>query len=147
MQHPQVHDAAVVGVNSRNEEGLDESRPRAFVVLESHPATISSAGDMYATPPQCAGTTAEELLEYVSSRLVSYKRLSGGIAFVEKIPRSATGKIRRRLLMDRDIGAVNDEHLLPNGTAEVDVDSASTAGVSFESTSSPSPKDDPTHVK
>ena len=39
---------------------------------------------------------------YHTDKLSSYKRLRGGVEFVETIPKSASGKILRRLLRNRE---------------------------------------------
>ena len=41
-----------------------------------------------------------QIHEFVNVRVVEYKRLSGGIRFVESIPKSASGKILRRNLRE-----------------------------------------------
>lgn len=75
-----VIDCAVKGVESFR-DGLQETRPRAFVVKDSSKTV-----------------TEEDIKQHVAMNLIAYKRLSGGVIFVESIPRSATGKILRRLL-------------------------------------------------
>jgi acyl-coenzyme A synthetase/AMP-(fatty) acid ligase len=42
----------------------------------------------------------EELLEYVAERVAPYKKLRR-IEFVDEVPKSASGKILRRLLRER----------------------------------------------
>ncbi|KAI3528710.1 hypothetical protein CSPX01_16024 [Colletotrichum filicis] len=44
--------------------------------------------------------TAESIIGFMDSRLSAHKRLTGGIVFTESIPKSASGKILRRLLQD-----------------------------------------------
>lgn len=73
-QHPDVSDVAVVGVHI--DDGLTEA-PRAFVVRKAGSAT------------------QEELYQYSRERLASFKALSGGVVFVDQIPRTVTGKIQR----------------------------------------------------
>ena len=87
LQHPEVSDAAVVGVTSTDEQGLEITRPRAFVVTKRN-------SDYANGPP-----SKKELQNFVASRLVSYKRLTGGVFFVDAIPRNPTSKILRRLLL------------------------------------------------
>ena len=77
LSHPAVADAAVVPLADAEAGEV----PRAFVVLK--------------------GTaTAEELMAHVASRVASYKKLRQ-LEFVDAIPKSASGKILRRLLKDR----------------------------------------------
>ena len=45
---------------------------------------------------------AETLHEHVQSQKARYKWLVGGIEFVDAIPRSASGKILRREMRDRE---------------------------------------------
>ncbi|KAE8350577.1 hypothetical protein BDV28DRAFT_36382 [Aspergillus coremiiformis] len=78
LKHPSIADAAVTGVLSK--DGSTEL-PRAFVVREKHTAGIQ--------------LTAEEVYQYCRGQLASYKALDGGVIFVEKIPRTASGKIQR----------------------------------------------------
>ncbi|KAF7586665.1 hypothetical protein BBP40_008514 [Aspergillus hancockii] len=42
--------------------------------------------------------TADDISQYVSDRVISYKRLRGGVRFVSGIPRNPSGKILRREL-------------------------------------------------
>lgn len=44
----------------------------------------------------------EEIKTWLKSRVASYKQLRGGIKFVEHIPKSASGKILRRVLRDAE---------------------------------------------
>lgn len=88
LQHPGIADVAVAGVNSTNKEGLEVTHPRAYVVKER------SEGF-----PIDQRLTETEIKAFVASRLVSYKRLTGGVVFVDAIPRNPTGKILRRLLV------------------------------------------------
>jgi len=80
VQHPAVLEAAVIGV--ADEEGL--TRAKAFVVLK---------------PGQAASD--EELKAFVKERLAPYKypRL---IEFVNELPKTATGKIQRFRLRERE---------------------------------------------
>jgi len=80
LEHPQIMDAAVVGIKTPT----DDEDPRAYVVL----APKSS-------------TTAEDVVEYVSTRVSKIKRLTGGVVFVDAIPKNPSGKILRRQLRDR----------------------------------------------
>jgi 4-coumarate--CoA ligase len=76
-----VNDVAVVQVPDDEAGEL----PRAYVVLK-----ISEAKT----------TTSEDLYDFVKERVAPYKRLDGGIIFTDVIPKSASGKILRRILRD-----------------------------------------------
>jgi acyl-CoA synthetase (AMP-forming)/AMP-acid ligase II len=78
--HPSVDDAAVVP--SPDEEGGEI--PKAFVVLKA---------DASATP--------DELMAYVAERVAPYKRIRR-VEFIEEIPKSLSGKILRRVLVERE---------------------------------------------
>ncbi|KAI6009855.1 AMP binding protein [Pisolithus marmoratus] len=86
FQHPDVADAAVIGVH--NEEEATEL-PRAYVV----PAR--------AVPGKDTLSFALGMQSWVASRVAPHKKLRGGIVFVEQVPKSASGKILRRELRER----------------------------------------------
>jgi acyl-CoA synthetase (AMP-forming)/AMP-acid ligase II len=83
MSHPAVADAAVVP--SPDAEAGEV--PKAFVVLR--PATTVSEA---------------ELLAFVAERVAPYKRVRR-LELADSIPRSPTGKILRRLLVERERAA------------------------------------------
>jgi acyl-CoA synthetase (AMP-forming)/AMP-acid ligase II len=76
VSHPKVKDAGVIGVPM--DDGGES--PKAFVVTED-------------------GVDAEELMAYVAERVAPYKRIRE-VEFVDEIPKSASGKILRRLLRE-----------------------------------------------
>jgi len=82
QSYPSVADCAVVGHITRDDAGLEQTQPRAYVVLK-----------------EGSKANADDISMWVSLRTASYKRLSGGVFFVDKIPRNASGKILRRLLV------------------------------------------------
>ncbi|KAJ8719771.1 hypothetical protein PYW08_011946 [Mythimna loreyi] len=78
-EHPSVNDAAVIGVPHQSKG----EAPKAFVVLkDGH---------------KC---TERQLSEFVNSKVATYKHVDD-ITFVDSIPKSAAGKILRRVLKDQ----------------------------------------------
>lgn len=76
--HPDVRDAAVVG--------------------EPHPE-YGEVPVGYVVRRERAVITGEELIEFAAKGLAKYKRLAR-VTFVDAIPRSASGKILRRVLKE-----------------------------------------------
>jgi acyl-CoA synthetase (AMP-forming)/AMP-acid ligase II len=76
VSHPKVKDAGVIGVPM--DDGGEA--PKAFVVVED-------------------GVTADELIAYVAERVAPYKKIRE-VEFTDEIPKSASGKILRRLLRE-----------------------------------------------
>jgi acyl-coenzyme A synthetase/AMP-(fatty) acid ligase len=72
-------------VPSPDEEGGEV--PKAFVVLKA---------DASATP--------DELMAYVAESVAPYKRIRR-VEFIEEIPKSLSGKILRRVLVERERSA------------------------------------------
>jgi acyl-CoA synthetase (AMP-forming)/AMP-acid ligase II len=83
VTHPAVLDAAVV--RKADEEAGEV--PKAFVVLK--PDETSRA------------TKAQAVMDWVAERVAPHKRIRH-LEFIDQIPKSASGKILRRVLMDRD---------------------------------------------
>lgn len=77
-QLPDVLDVAVVGMPVDSAAG---EAPRAFVVV---------------TPG--SQVTQKAIRDFVESKVPAHKKLSGGLEFVDIIPRSPAGKILRREL-------------------------------------------------
>ena len=83
LSHPQIIDAAVIGVQF----GSDDSQlPRAYVVRR----------------PGIDGETLAEadVKHFMEGKLAKYKRLDGGVRFIPAIPKTASGKILKRLLRE-----------------------------------------------
>jgi acyl-CoA synthetase (AMP-forming)/AMP-acid ligase II len=80
LEHPGVLDAAVVPKPDASAGQI----PKAFIVA-------SATGR----------PTPDEILQFVAQRVASYKKL-GELEFIDAIPRSLTGKILRRELIERD---------------------------------------------
>ena len=82
VSHPKVRDAGVIAM--RTEDG--EEAPMGCVVTDGE-------------------VEAEELLDHVAERVAPYKKLRR-VEFVDEIPKSASGKILRRVLRDEHGSAV-----------------------------------------
>jgi acyl-CoA synthetase (AMP-forming)/AMP-acid ligase II len=85
LTHPAVLDAAVV--RKADEEAGEV--PKAFVVLKQDDASRA--------------TKADAIMEWVAERVAPHKRIRH-LEFIDQIPKSASGKILRRVLMDMDRG-------------------------------------------
>lgn len=77
--HPDVADACVIGIPDAEAGEI----PKAFVSLKKG-----------------ATATGDEIEKYVAEKVAPYKKLRGGIEFIQEIPRSAAGKILRKNLRD-----------------------------------------------
>lgn len=73
--HPDVVESVVVGVP----HPLYGEVPRAFVVKRPG-----------------AAVTEDEIEAFVAKQVIKHKQLTGGVNFIESIPKTATGKILRR---------------------------------------------------
>lgn len=74
---PEVADVAVVGIP----DSLAGELPRAFIVLKLN-----------------AELDEEKVTKYVNAKVAHYKKLKGGVKFIESIPRNPNGKILRNEL-------------------------------------------------
>lgn len=86
IRHPLVREAAVVGVwNDREATEL----PRAYVVLG------------HTVAPEKLKEDLETIAAFVAGRVSNYKRLRGGVAVVDALPKNATGKVLKKELKAR----------------------------------------------
>ena len=83
LTHPAVLDAAVI--RKADEEAGEV--PKAFVVLKPDQASRSE--------------TAEQIMAWVAERVAPHKRIRN-LEFIDQIPKSASGKILRRLLVQQE---------------------------------------------
>lgn len=89
LEHQNVLDAAVVGITIDGAE-----LPRAYIVLQDNAK---------------GKTTGKDIQDSVAGKVARHKRLTGGVAFVDEIPKLASGKIVRKVLWE---WARNDTELV-----------------------------------
>ncbi len=63
----------------------DEEFPRAYVVIHE-----TSQGKV----------KPEDLQEWIKSRVAKHKWLTGGVVFIDEVPKLASGKIQRKTMRD-----------------------------------------------
>ena len=80
ISHPDIEDAAVIGVPNLEAGEL----PMAFVVRKAY-----------------AMLTERDVEIFVDENVAAYKKLRGGVQFIDEIPKSLSGKILRRELKDK----------------------------------------------
>jgi 4-coumarate--CoA ligase len=80
LEHPKIDDAAVLGVRN---EGGDSELVRAYVVRKEG----VELGEV-------------EVKRWVEGRLARYKWLEGGVRFLGQLPKTASGKILKRVLRE-----------------------------------------------
>lgn len=93
LQHPEVTDAAVVGMML----SADLELPRAYIVMSTGRSTSQAQ--------------KEEVQKFVADRVSRHKWLAGGIMVVDEIPRLLSGKIRRGVVKEwalRDAKGLSD---------------------------------------
>ncbi|KAF7551086.1 hypothetical protein G7046_g7811 [Stylonectria norvegica] len=86
LSHPMVDDCAVIQIPDDQSGEV----PKAFVVKSPGASSISEK------------ELAEVITKHVADHKASYKRIRGGVEFLDTIPKSPTGKILRRLLRDKE---------------------------------------------
>lgn len=79
LGHPGIEDAAVIGFDQNDGRG---ELPRAYIVPTNTRIPL----------------TDEEIRIFMGQHLARYKALDGGIFRIDKIPRSASGKILKPVL-------------------------------------------------
>lgn len=92
LEHEDVADAAAVGITLHGEEF-----PRAYIALKDEAKGKINAKDIHA---------------FMKERVAKHKQLIGGIAFVDEVPKLASGKIQRKLMREwakRDTPAMEKE--------------------------------------
>jgi len=91
LGHPDVSDTCVVGIPDEYSGEL----PLAFVVLR--PDALRRTRD----DPDATDVIKRSIIKHVADNKVGYKRLAGGVEFVDAIPKNPSGKLLRRVLRDK----------------------------------------------
>lgn len=86
LTHPAVNDCVVIGVESEREGEV----PKAFVVKA--PGSIEESDALL----------KRSIAKHVADHKSDYKKLRGGVEFIDEVPKSPSGKILRRLIRDRE---------------------------------------------
>ena len=84
VSHNKIDDVAVIGKYNKDEA---TEVPHVYVVLKKGVKADKE--------------TEKRITDWLASKVASHKRLRGGVKFIDKIPKSASGKILRRLLKER----------------------------------------------
>lgn len=88
LGHEMIGDACVLGVQDKEHA---TELPRAYVVKSLRAVEKGIKDEVLQT----------QIIEWVDARVAHHKKLRGGLTFVEEIPKSAAGKILRRILRDK----------------------------------------------
>lgn len=80
LENDDIADAAVVALQKDHEE-----LPRAYVVLKG-----SSIGKL----------KERDIVDWTAKRVAKYKQLTGGVMFIDEVPKSPSGKIQRKVMRD-----------------------------------------------
>lgn len=86
LGHPNIVDCAVIGIQSKQPGEEPTELPRAYVVRRPGTREQDLAEDM--------------VKDYVKPKLARYKWLEGGVRLVEVIPKSANGKVLKRVVRE-----------------------------------------------
>jgi 4-coumarate--CoA ligase len=86
LGHEKVADVCVLGVYE-----VDQATelPRAYIVKAESAKSMDDAA------------LEKEIVQWTEGKVAHHKRLRGGVRFVHEIPKSAAGKILRRILRDK----------------------------------------------
>lgn len=76
-----IVDVAIIGLKAK--PGSDAERPRAYVVRKPG-----------------SNISGEDVKKLIGNTLAGYKALTGGVVFLDEIPKSPSGKILKRVLRE-----------------------------------------------
>ncbi|WFD17828.1 hypothetical protein MCAP1_000037 [Malassezia caprae] len=95
LAHPKIQDCAVIGVYVKDEA---TELPRAYVVPKA------DAIDLKSSSQHEQDRLRKEILDWFNPQVANHKKLRGSVVFITEIPKSASGKILRRVLRDKANG-------------------------------------------
>jgi acyl-CoA synthetase (AMP-forming)/AMP-acid ligase II len=87
LTNPMISDAAVIGIYSEQDA---TELPVAYVVLQNSPPTDDDHHKL-----------KRQIQDYVAEKVNHNGKLRGGVFIIDQIPKSASGKILRRILRER----------------------------------------------
>ncbi|KAI9730887.1 MAG: hypothetical protein M1834_005605 [Cirrosporium novae-zelandiae] len=91
LENHAVADAAVVGVTINGEE-----YPRAYIVLKGEEEHNKAK-----TKTETTAAAAQSIIKFMSEKVSKTKQITGGIVFVDNIPKTPSGKILRKVIRER----------------------------------------------
>ncbi|KZT72452.1 acetyl-CoA synthetase-like protein [Daedalea quercina L-15889] len=91
LDHPDVSDVCVVSLL----DDFNGDLPLAYVVPNA------SAKERMSKDPAEAKRIKAAIIKYVADGKIYYKQLTGGVEFIDVIPRNPSGKLLRRFLRDK----------------------------------------------
>lgn len=80
LENDDIADAAVCALNKDHED-----RPRAYVVLKE-----TAKGKI----------NEKDVVKWIATKVAKHKRLTGGVKFIDEVPKSPSGKIQRVVLRE-----------------------------------------------
>lgn len=104
MEHPDVQDAAVIGVIMYAKIVVPPARMAANVIGRNGEELPRA----YITRQAGSKASEKEIASYLAARVAPHKRLAGGVMFVPDIPKNPSGKILRKALRDQAKAEVGD---------------------------------------
>lgn len=81
-----------------------EERPRAYVVLKGN-----AKGKV----------TEKDIVKWTAKHVAKHKQLTGGVKFIEEVPKSPSGKIQRKVMRDWAVKDATEFNLEPMARAKL----------------------------